>query len=693
MAQRQLFQGKHDINESRIPVGNGYAIEWVSNRHLLVYRYGVAYKKTEIGAAIDRRRLVVELVLEGGVTKSRLAEALSISRQSIDTWIETFKKAGFEGLVNSYKGSKENGRKDHSGRLPRGNKARQLEQERRHKREQLQKQQLIIDFKPNEKLGDTEGAGVFNERYEFQENRYAGGFIYWGIFQHVFGFMELCESYLRGYSVIVYLFAMMLIHGIESVEQLKIVFRREFGKLIGIKQLFSKPVLWRIIHNACDLKASKSLIEGFFRHQAINGLVALYWLYIDGHFIPYYGKERVHEGYYTQRDQMMPGQTEMFVHDCHGQIVYFDLQEGKGDIKEMMRTMSVKFSAYLGGSYPLVIADRECWGVEHFLSMKGYRFLTWEKFSKAEELASISEEAFGPVFHVNGKQYRVYEDKKIYTDEKKNRIELRRIVIWNKKTDRRSACVVQDEDNEDAITIARAMLGRWGCSENSFKHMGDRCNMHYNPVMDASKESVRQGVMNPEYKILKKDISGLKKKLARCERNLGKVPVTTKKDGSLRKSKKRDRLLKEKLDLQQKLTIAEKKLKDCPERVNLNEARFGESFKELDREGKNLWDLAQSLVWNSRKKIIEIFKEFIPNPRDLIPVLEAITSSRGWVRSTREAIEVRLEPLETPRFKAAQIQLCRALNEMEIRLNNGKRLLYDVGPEPKSVQKIGNPEQ
>ena len=102
----------------------------------------------------------------------------------------------------------------------------------------------------------------------------------------------------------------------------------------------------------------------------------------------------------------------------------------------------------------------------------------------------------------------------------------------------------------------------------------------------------------------------------------------------------------------------------------------------LNTEGKNLWNLAEALSWNSRKKLVQIFKEFLPNERDIRPVLEAITESRGWIKSTREAIEIRLEPLETPMYKAAQIQLCRYLNEKEIRLQNGKRLLYDVGPDP-----------
>lgn len=742
MVQEPLFKEKQEIIDRRLPIGNGYALEWASSKILKVYRYGVLFKNIEIKAAIDKRRLVVELVLEGGVKKYKLAKALDVSRQSIDNWINIFKKAGFEGLVNSYKGGRRSGRKEKMDRLPVGNKARQLEEDRRHRREAIQKQQLLIEFQADnskDRAGDggkadprdiriaeciegvaDEGTEVvkdtkemegqcdiepaqddgedadghlselrlpdlFKETYDFHENRYAGSFLYWGIFQHVFNFMDLCESIFERYSTAIYLFAMMLINRIESVEQMKTVYKREFGKLIGVKKLFSKPTLWKIIHGVCNFRSSRLLIEEFFKYQARNSLVVLYWLYIDGHFIPYYGKHQIHKGFYTQRDEMMPGQTEMFVHDCQGQIVYFEIQEGKGDLKEMMRRMSRKWSAYIGETAPLIIADRESWGVEHFLSMAGYRFVTWERFSKAEELASIPEEAFGEVFRVNDTDYQAVEDKKVYSDDKGNSIELRRIVIWNRSTGRRIACVTQDEE-EDTIRIAIAMLGRWGCSENSFKHMGERFNLHYSPVVDASKESNNQEISNPEVNKLKKEIGALKKKLAKFERHLGRMPLTTNKDGSLRKSKKRERLQKEQAELKEKLAKAEKKLKDCPERVKLEEVSAGASFKELDTEGKNLWDLAETLVWNSRKKLIHMFKEFLPNTRDLIPVLEAITNCRGWVRSTREAIEIRLEPLERPGFRAAQIQLCRALNEKNIRLKNGKRLLYDVGLDPESVQ-------
>jgi transposase len=685
MVQRALFPTKSQ-DDTRISIGNGFAIEWLGKSYLTVYRYGIPYKICHIKEAIDRRTVVVELVLECGVTKSRLAEAFGISRQSIDNWVDTFKKSGREGLINSYKGSRRKGRQEHAQELPVGNKARQLEAERRRVREEALSRQMSLSLEEPRLVALGERPEIFNETHEFQESRYAGSFLYWGIFQRFFDFMSCCESYLGRYALVVYLFAMMLIHNLRSVERLKTVYRREFGRILGLKQLFSKEILWGKIRQACAQKVSLALVEEFFKRQAQLGLVSLWCIYIDGHFIPYYGKEKVRSGYYTQRGQMMPGQTEMFAHDGQGRIVYFELQEGQGDLKAMMRKMSDKWASYIGGKAPLIVVDREAWGVEHFISLKGYRFLTWEKYTDPQELAAIPEGRFGEVFRVNDKAYQALEEKKLYHDQGgKHSIELRRIIIWNKDSDRRMACVTQD-DQEDTINIACAMLGRWGISENGFKHMGDRLNMHYNPLLELEKESQRQDVANPRHKELQKEVKELKKRLNKCERDLGRLPLRYKKDGTLRISKRRQRLQEQQKQWKLQLTRAQEELEGCPERIDLSEVKE-EKFKEIATEGKNLWDLAQSLVWNSRKKLIELFANFLPNPRDLIPVLEAITRCREWIKTTPEAVLIRLEPLEVPRFQAAQIQLCQVLNQMGARLSNGKLLLYEVGERPNKMSK------
>ena len=68
--------------------------------------------------------------------------------------------------------------------------------------------------------------------------------------------------------------------------------------------------------------------------------------------------------------------------------------------------------------------------------------MTWEKFTKPDELALIADDDFGDIFIMNGREYQAYEDKKLYCDDQGNSIELRRVVIWNESTGRRIACVV-----------------------------------------------------------------------------------------------------------------------------------------------------------------------------------------------------------------------------------------------------------
>ena len=68
MVQQALFPTESQ-GDKRISIGNGFAIEWLGKSHLTVYRYGIPYKICHIKEAIDRKTLVVELVLECGATQ------------------------------------------------------------------------------------------------------------------------------------------------------------------------------------------------------------------------------------------------------------------------------------------------------------------------------------------------------------------------------------------------------------------------------------------------------------------------------------------------------------------------------------------------------------------------------------------------------------------------------------------------
>jgi transposase len=215
-----------------IPVGNRISLKIAENK-ITIYQRGIIFKIVEIKSALDRRVLVVDLVDKQGVTKLKLATALGVSRTSIDIWLKTYRLKGIEGLVNSTK--KNVGAKPTLVR-PKGNKFKQVAQENKKKRLSQQKLQLSLEF-PALKLPLEEEATIFSHEQSCQENRYAGSFIYWAVLQKQYKIIDVMSSYLGRYSTIIFLFIMMHINKIGSIEQLKTIYKKEFGQLLGLKKL------------------------------------------------------------------------------------------------------------------------------------------------------------------------------------------------------------------------------------------------------------------------------------------------------------------------------------------------------------------------------------------------------------------------------------------------------------------------
>lgn len=676
----QSKETKHNL------IGNNYSLVFLTKGNVALYRAGIFQKEVNIYEQFDKRLFVIDLIERHGVTKSKLAGVLEISRTTVDVWIDLFKDGGQKALINSTK--KNVGRKkgiDGPKEIvrPEGNKHLMVEKvredreaEETEKYQQLEKKLLSIDFGQEKTFKDKDTVH-FNDEFE-ECSRYAGSFIYWSLFQANNDIMSLIFTGYKKYSTVFYLFLMMHVNKIGSIEQLKTIFKNEFGRIIGLKQLPSLPQIRSFLHEIVSMKISPTISMDYFKHQIHKGLVGLWYLFIDGHFIPYTGKEKVHKNFHTQTGEMEPGQNELFIHDIEGRIVYFDIQEGKGDMLNMIIEKSKEYAPYLGNIPPLFVADKEIWGVERFLLLSGCRFITWEKNTDTQETKNLPDSIFSSPFKVNGIVYQVYETKKTYRSIQGKSVDLRRIVLWNHQSNTRNVAVSNDS-YEDAVSLSYAMLNRWGKSENGFKHLGDRTNMHYNPLIEIEKLSENQQITNPQYYKLQNQLKQLKKEIDKTERQLGRKKIQTNGDGSIRKSNtrndlqlKRDRLL---VELEQIKT----EYKSCPERISLLEQEDIKKYKVIETEGKRIWDFAEVIFWNTRKKLIAMLKEYLPDARDLIPVLEAITKCTGSIKSTKNTIVIKLEPLERPKYRQAQIQFCRRLNEMEAKLDNGKKIIFDVG--------------
>ncbi|MFH0780800.1 MAG: hypothetical protein V2B20_02465, partial [Pseudomonadota bacterium] len=102
MQQNVLF-GDERKNNQNIDLGFGLTLDVIGGqgkkaKKIILYRQGVNVRTLDPSDNVAKRLFVVEAI-EMGAGKSKLAESLAISRQTIHNWLEIKKHFGREGLI------------------------------------------------------------------------------------------------------------------------------------------------------------------------------------------------------------------------------------------------------------------------------------------------------------------------------------------------------------------------------------------------------------------------------------------------------------------------------------------------------------------------------------------------------------------------------------------------------------------
>jgi hypothetical protein len=699
--QYSLFSDTENTKEkNKFAVGHGLILELREGypKSALLFVRGVMIKKINLSDKIRKKIFIIE-ALELGAQKSRLAKALNISRQTIDNYQGIMKQFGLEGFVQGYSladsKSKQRQRKIHNknNRRIAGNRAKQLSEIRRKVKDQLENQYRQLPFN----FGyDTDEPAVeaeeqpFCEQHQWEATRYAGVFVYLIALITKWRWLQLVMGYFGCSYKIFMIFLLMTAQEISSIEQVKNVRSREAGKLLGIKRLPSKPKIWECFYSASNKGLSCFLLSDYFRYQIKVGLVGLYLWFTDGHLLPYTGKEPFHYSYNTQRGIAVPGRTNMVTCDSSGRIIDFEIQEGKGDMKAYIISLWEKWRRDLPAC-PIMVFDREGYDAGFFsrLVLSGIGFVTWQKNVNAKEMAAIDDKKYKEQFEFNGKSYAVFEDEKIITylpgqdsDIGKHCFKLRHLFIWNKSSKRRTGGVAWTGNIEiSTVECCRAILSRWGASENTFKHTLERHPLHYHPGFKLI-ESENQEIKNPSIKKKDKLIKNYKTKVGKLYKKLADSKDILNKDGSPRQNSVKERIKKEIQEHEFELKILKQEKNEIPERINVSSLENYKSIKKVDNEGKYLFDFVTSSVWNARKLMVSWLQPFYRQENEVVDLFYAITNCQGWIKSTEKEVIVRLEPLEQRSRCMAQEELCRKLTSLGAHTPTRKWLKIEVGDSP-----------
>jgi hypothetical protein len=633
-----------------------------------------------------------------GANQSRLASALKISRQTIHNYREIYHHFGMEGLIHGYKPSdsksREIQRKLHEHKRTGGNKAVQVAEIRASKKatnenQKPQQSQINFSFDENDLAQEIpEEQQPFSQVHGWEESRYAGCFLYWPVLIHQWKWLHLIMGRFAGAWQIFSVFLLMSGLNIRSIEQLKNIRQREAGRILGLTRLPGKTQVWSWFYEAANQKVSDILLKDYFTYQQKCGLIGFRLWFIDGHLLPYSGKEKVHYSYNTQRKIPMPGRTNQVTCDSSGRIVHFVIEEGKGKMKQQIIDVVEQSSSELP-SKPIVVFDREGYDKAFFsqLVKLEHPFVTWEKNIDKAELESIPDEKFTQDFEFNSKQYSVFEQEKKFSyqtdgEEAEHTFVLRRLIIWNKSSCRRTAGLAYSAticlETKEAV---QAILSRWGASENTFKHLQDRHPLRYHPGFKLV-ESDNQLIANPEIKKKTTMVAKLRKVIDKKLRKLNGIVDIIKKDGTLKKNKRKQSIKEEIQQQEVQLKQLREEKKTLEDKIDVSQLEDYRSFKQIDNEGKKLFDFVTTSVWNARKQMVDWLGETYENNNDVVDLFYVITHCHGWIRSTETEVRVRLEALQQSRRRAAQEFICRKLTGLGAQTPMGKFLVVEVGKSP-----------
>jgi len=699
MQQSLALEDATEVSERRrhsTALGKGLRLELENAREgrAVLYRGDFPIKTVDLGDKVARKLFLTE-AMELGATQSRLAEALDVSRQTLHNYREIKDRFGVVGLIDGYRMADGTDAKEqrvrHEDQHPPGNKAQQVAALRAEDRVCSEAAQETLNFSFGEEGRAEEVARQdhpFNKEHDWEASRYAGCFVYWPTLIAQWRWLELVMGYFGGGWRIFAVFMLMAGLDIRSIEQLKNVRSKEAARVLGLAGLGGRTQVWDWFYTVARQGLAKALLDDYCRYQIRAGLVGAWFWFTDGHLLPYTGKQKVHYSYNTQRRMPVPGRTNQVTCDGSGRIVDFEIHEGKGKMKQWIVDVADKWQSELA-TPPVSVFDREGYDTGFFsrLVSDGRPFVSWQKNVDAQRLAAIEAQRFTTDFTFNAKRYSVFEQPKAfsYTAEEQGETHvftLRHIHLWNRSTNRRTCALVHADSTLLSLEEAtRAILSRWGASENTFKHLQERHPAHYQPGFKLV-ESERQDIANPDIKVLDKRIGRLGKELGKLYKKLSKTPESTNKNGSVRRNSRRRRLQEAIERKEWELEGLREEKGRLPERVDVSTLQNYRSFKQVDNEGKYLFDFVTAGVWNARKEMVDWLRAYYDHDNEVVDLFYAISHCHGWVRNSFEAVTVRLEPLQQPKRRAAQEQFCRKLTALGAQTPLGKRLVVEVGESP-----------
>jgi len=511
---------------------------------------------------------------------------------------------------------------------------------------------------------------------------FAGGLMH-HLFMQEIGFEELMAPFplhpgasYQSLDIIASIFH-SIVHGLPSIETLKLVNANEFGLLIGRSRIPDKKTLRERFSRMAELHLSGKLIDSFARCLLDQERIDREVFFIDGHFLPYYGLNVIAKGYFTVRRLAMKGNELYAITDLQGRPLFFITESNEVDFRPII-ARSAEMLVDFGIDRPVLVFDRGGYGIHFFKELQQTAdFVTWAKHVSQKSLKSIPNDSFSVGVFCGDNRFMVAEEKRTVSESMQtalndgrttpSSLELRLVVLKDVDTGKRLG-VYTNNMTKPAHDIAYYMLQRWGKSENVYKDFMATFNLNYHPGYDIKELEEQPFVDNPQIVLIQKAIKVLKKEAQAIQDQILITEAKLMKRKDKRNEKKLSDLETSLAEKHNDISEFQQKMSALPDKVSIIDILKGKPMSRCDLEKKKLYDLMQFMAYHSRERLVELFQDCYDDHRDIKKVLQMITRRPGLVKLVGQTLIVMLEWIENRKHRQAAKKLCRKLNQLNIRM-------------------------
>ena len=471
------------------------------------------------------------------------------------------------------------------------------------------------------------------------------------------------------------------VFGFRSLEDFKRAYREEFGVLVGRSQSPSLFTLRRFLHRVRELGQGEALIDAFGAAYLRSGLAAWGVMYIDGHFLPYYGMYAISKGWHGVRQIPMKGSYNFLAVDEQFHPWLFLIRSCSEDLLEKIPELIEK-AKRLGEQAGIererldkliVLFDREGYSAELYRYLDGRDlgqgkrrawFVSWAKYAE-KWVNDLAAEQFHQVVRV---EYQIRESEEMrYLETTRSMSKygkIRAVVIQSGQDQKRAAIYTNATVEEIAGTrIVELMCHRWG-EENAIKELLHKHLINYTPGYVIEELEEQPLVTNPQVAELKKQRAGLVSELSRFKIELAEHVL--KQPGDKRKvpSRTQAEILESIAVAESAILLTDQKLDQLPAEINFAQAHDGEKLRRFDYEKKRFLDCLKVFAYNLKIQLCHMLLSHYDRQKELLPALAMIVERGGYVKLEGGRLRVTLRRFKDREIDYAARHLCEDLNRM-----------------------------